>query len=402
MRAFECISPRGGRARSVRGRARPNGISDCGRGFTPRLACGVGDCRGIKTLPHTKQSILGARRGSVIVLVLGLITLAAFLLHAFIERSLTEMLVESRVLQANRLRTDAHSALETSLAVLADYQAIDGGLRAPAQGWGEPLAGLDFVAGEGRTVRVVVEDESGLISLPRLGAPDLIALGRQFGLKAAEAERLADAVLTWTHRDHVSTRLETNVRNYEQAVPPHHPPGRPMTSFAELGAIAGVRELLFTPEGRPTPLHEQFTRNVSLYDFPAINLNSARLATLELAGLDETQAAKVAAYQAGEGARAPGTPPFFRSIEEAKAHLGVTIPLGRFDTLARCLRIVVTVQEGGTSFHLTAVVVPVGDAAAAGGNNTGDALSPDAAQLHYPFKLLAFEEAIEPARPPAS
>src|SRR3954462_6185339 len=84
------------------------------------------------------------RRGSVIVVVLALITFAAFFLGRFIERSMTELLVESRVRQSERLRVDAHSVLELTLAVLADYQALDNGLRSPAQGWGNPLANADF------------------------------------------------------------------------------------------------------------------------------------------------------------------------------------------------------------------------------------------------------------------
>lgn len=339
----------------------------------------------------------GRGRGSVIVLVLGLITLTAFLLSQFIERSLTEMLVESRARQADRLRADAHSALEASLAVLADYQAIDDGLRAPTQGWGAPLDGLDFVAREGRTIHAEIEDESGRISLSRLTGGELAALGRQFGLKETAAAQLADAMLAWTRRDHATTRIESHPRNYEFADPPHRPPGRPIASFDELAAIAGAREFFYTPEGRPTPLHEEFVRNVSLHSFPAANLNSARAATLVLAGLDDRQVRKITDYQSGRETRAPGAPPYFRSTAEARTLLGFPVPPDRFDTLARCLRVRVTVQEGGTSFHLVAVVAPVLPAAAEG-EVDGGSLS-DTSKLRYPFKLLAFAESIEPETP---
>lgn len=343
----------------------------------------------------------GRRRGSVIVLVLGLVTLAAFLLSQFIERAMTEMLVESRARQADRLRTDAHSVLEASLAVLADYQALDGGLRAPAQGWGEPLAEVDFVVRSGTEVTVEVDDESGLISLPRLGASELAALGRQLGMKEADAARLADAILTWTSREHASTRMETDPRNYEYADPPHRPPGRPISSFGELAAIAGAREFFYTPEGRPTKLHEDFVRSVSLHQFPTANLNSARPATLALAGLDETLAKEIIAYQIGRVSRPAGSPPYFRSMAEAQALLGVTVPVAGFDTLARCLRVRVTVQEGGTSFHLTAVVAPIADASPKT-NDPATSLPGGTADLRYPFKVLAFEENIELAPAPAS
>lgn len=336
----------------------------------------------------------------MIVFVLGLITLTAFLLGQFVERSLTEMLVESRARQADRLRADAHSALEASLAVLADYQAVDDGLRSTTQGWGMPLEGRDLIVREGREILVEVEDESGLISLPRLAGSELAELGRQLGLKDMEADRLADAMLAWTRRDHASTRIETNLRNYESADPPHHPPGRPMASFDELAAIAGAREFFYTTEGRPTPLLEEFVRNVSLHSFPAANLNSARPATLLLAGLDESQVRRILAYQNGREARAPGDPSYFRSVAEAQTMLGFPVSPDRFDTLARCLRVSVTVQEGGTSFHLVAVVAPVLTAQAEGAEVAADSLSEES-ELRYPFKLLAFEERIEPAAPPA-
>ena len=346
------------------------------------------------------HSRTGPRRGSVIVLVLGLVTLAAFLLAQFIERSLTEMLVEARARQADRLRADAHSALEASLAVLADYQAIDDGLRAPAQGWGVPLAGLDLVEREGRIIRAEIEDESGRLSLPRLTSGELAALGRQFGLKEADATRLAEAMTGWTRPDQASTGIGSNPRDYAFADPPHRAPGRPIASFDELAAIAGAREFFYTPEGRPTPLHEEFVRNVSLHSFPAANLNSARPATLILAGMDEGQVRRIAVHQDGRQRRTPGDPPYFRSMAEAQTVLGFPVPPDRFDTLARCLRVKVTVQEGGTSFHLVAVVAPVPDSPAEGEGAAADSLS-EVSRLRYPFKLLAFAESIEPAPPPA-
>jgi len=335
------------------------------------------------------------RRGSVIVVVLAMVTLAAFFLARFIERSLTELMVEARARQSERLRAGAQSALEATLAALADYQAADNGLRSPAQGWGEPLAGPDYSPPAGTTVAVAIEDESGKVSLPRMNAPALQALGRQLGLKDGDADRLADALLGWTKREHASVRHETDPRNYEFEDPPHRPPGRPLESLGELAAIAVARELFFTPAGRPNELHGRFARTVSLIDFPAVNLNAARSETLALAGLDEDQIERITAFNSGATRRPPGTPPYFRSIAEAQALLGATVPLAGFDTVVRCLRIRVTVREGAIAYHLTAVVQPVAPAA------DGTA-GPAAPGLQYPFTLLAFEEDVElPNLPPS-
>src|SRR4051812_38354627 len=143
-------------------------------------------------------------RGSVIVVVLALVTMAAFLISRFVERTMTEMLVESRARIADRLRGDAHSALEATLAVLADYRTADNGLRSPAQGWGEPLAGLDLPTRPGTTVAVEFEDETGRPSLPRLQATDLVALGRFLGLKENDAAIFAEGLLVWTKKEQSS------------------------------------------------------------------------------------------------------------------------------------------------------------------------------------------------------
>ncbi len=341
-------------------------------------------------------TFLRRSRGSVIVVILALITLAAFLLARFIERSMTELLVESRARQGERLRADAHSALEATLAVLADYQALDNGLRSPAQGWGEPLHELELPTRAGTTVAVRIQDESGRPSLPRLEAPALAALGRQLGLKEEKAASLADALLAWTRPEHRPARYETDPRQYEFEDPPHRPPARPLESFDELAAIAVARELFYTPHGQPAELRGRFVESVSLQDFPAVNLNTAGPDTLALAGLDAPQVEKIRDFNAGKTPRAPGAPPYFRSVAEARALLGAAAPLTGFDTLARCLRIEVTVQEGPVSFQLAAVVSPVvapPDQPAAPTPAAGE-------NLQYPFTLLALEENMQLAPPP--
>lgn len=352
-------------------------------------------------------------RGSVIVVILALITLAAFLISGFVERSMTEMLVESRARISDRLRADAHTALEATLAVLADYHAVDNGLRSPTQGWAEPLAELDLPARPGTTVEVQFEDETGRLSLPRLAAPTLEQLGLQIGLKDTEARVFAEALLIWTKPSGTSSRFETDPRNYEYRDPPHRPPARPLESFNELAAIAGVREVLYTAEGKPNELHARFTQSVSLYDFPAINLNTATSDALALAGLDSSQSARLRDLNSGAGTRPPGTPPYFRSVAEARTLAGVTADLAGFDTVVHCLRVTVTVREGPTAFHLIAVVRPgtarpetdtrATRAPAATPTARNPATTSTAAQsLNYPFTLLDLEERIELAPPPVS
>jgi hypothetical protein len=335
------------------------------------------------------------------------------LISRFVERTMTEMLVESRARIADRLRSDAHSALEATLAVLADYQAADNGLRSPAQGWGQPFVGLDLPSRPGTTVEVQFEDETGRPSLPRLQASDLVALGRFLGLKENDAAIFAEGLLVWTKTEQSSARYETDPRNYEYEDPPHRPPGRPLASFGELAAVAGVRQYLFGEDGRPNALYERLAHTVSLYDFPAINLNTANVDTLALAGLDANQAARLREFAFGKIKPPPGAPPYFRSVAEAQTEAGITAALTGFDTLVHCLRIRVTVREGPTAFHLVAVVSPgrgndqPGTTAGTRPLTTATAAAPATAadpakSLNYPFTLLALEEKIELAPAPAS
>lgn len=349
-------------------------------------------------------------RGSVIVLVLALITLAAFFLSRLIERATTELLVESRAQQSARLRADAFSALETSLAVLADYAAVDGGLHSPAQGWGEPLRQTDFAPRAGIEVDVQVEDESGRLSLPRLDQPALEKLGREIGLKEADAARFADGLLSWTRREHTSVRYETDPRNYEYEQPPHHAPARAIASFGELAAVAVARDLFFTKEGQPTPLLDRFRERVSLYDFPTTNLNGASADTLAYAGLDRSQVSRVLDLNQRKTRLAPGTPPYFRSLAEAQATLGGAASLTGFDTVTRCLRVKVTVREGPSAYRLVAILTPgqsgedaAGGTPAAPGQAApaGQAARPSPGVLQYPFTLLALEEDIA-LQPPST
>lgn len=329
-----------------------------------------------------------ARRGSVIAIVLAVITLAAFLLAAFVERSTTELLVETRAAQAARLRVQAHSALEAALAVLAAYRAEDGGLHAPAQGWGDPLAGVPLPLAA--AVRVRVTDESGKPSLPRLEAGALAELLEELGLRAADAARVAEALLVWTRGGGGSARLETEARQYGFADPPHQAPARPLGSFGELAAVAVAREHFFDLQGRPTPLLRSLAEAVSLHEYPATNLNTASARTLALAGLDRSTAERLHQQLAPPPGARPAAPRYFRSIGEASALLG-GLPPG-FGTTAHVLRVSVDAREGATNLRLEAVVRAGGRAAGPAGAAAPAEPEENAAR---PFTLLDLDETLE-------
>lgn len=333
-------------------------------------------------------------RGSVIAIVLAVIALAAFLLAAFVERSTTELLVETRAAQTARLRSAAHSGLETALAVVASYQAEDGGLFSPAQGWGDPLAAADVRLPAG--VRVRIHDETGRLSLPRLEPPAVARLLEELGLRRDQAERVAEALVVWTRRASGSARLETEARQYEFASPPHRAPGRPLASFAELAAVAVAREHFFDEAGRPTELLRKFAAEVSLRDFPAVNVNTASPRAWQLAGVPAADIARIEAQLASPARDLARAPRYFRDLAEAGTVVG-NVPPG-FDVRARILRVVVLAREGSTELRVEAVLTPAAEPAEGEVRPTPSAAEPApgpaSPTLAYPFTLLALEESI--------
>lgn len=342
----------------------------------------------------------------MILLVLVTILLAAFLVTKFVDRAGTELLADVRAGDREQLRREAYSALETTLAVLAEVRAIDQDLHSPAQGWDRPLDYADYRPGEGRTVEAGVEDESGKLSLPRTDAATLEALLVVLGLTPGQAERVADALLVWSRPEHLPVALELDGSNYERAITPHHPARRPLRSFDELAAIEVVRDLFFDDEGRPNRLARDFTANVSLYSFDRTNLNAAPPAVLLAAGLPLAQVDTLSS-RTGRS-RDEGAMSYFRSTEEAGAALGPAASLEKLGAKVTALRITVTVREGASVYRLMAVVAPPGGAtfAPAPPEEATDGTKETAAavikKLDYPFKVLEIHEDVEtPAQPPA-
>ena len=360
------------------------------------------------------QSLIHRRRtaGSVILLVLVTVLLAAFLLTKFVQRAGTEMLADARAGDQARLRREAYSALEATLAVLADVRTIDSGLHSPAQGWDEPLDYAGYTPEGGRKVEIAFEDESGKISLPKADPATLEALFELFGLNQADAEKATDALLVWTRENYVPTSLDTGADNYQRAAIPHNAAQRPLRSFAELAAIEYVRDVFCDDDGRPNDLAREFAANVSLYSFERINLNSAPAMVLAVGGLASGQIDGLKDRHRREEATAGLG--YFKTVNDTKSILGADAPLQKFGADVLALRINVTVRDGAAVYRLSAVVAPPGGAslataakpAAPAAASTGVTATETAPQvikkLDYPFKVLEIREDVEaPVSAPA-
>ena len=302
----------------------------------------------------------GRQTGSVIILMLLTVFLASFLLAKFVQRAGTEMLADARASDQARLRREAYSALEVTLAVLADFRTTDGALHSPAQGWDDPLGYAGYEPTGGVKVSVDYEDESGKISLPRADATALLNLLLQLGLTRSEAERAADALLGWTQPEHLATGLETDAQNYQRGAFPHRPALRPLRSFSELAAVQVAKDFFFDQTGRPTELLRELRASASLYSFDKVNINAAPTAVLTAAGLDAGQADALKNYAAQQ--RKSGGAGFFNSVAEAASVVGGNAPLQSFGTDVRALRVKITVRDGVAVYRLEAVIAPPGGA----------------------------------------
>jgi general secretion pathway protein K len=286
------------------------------------------------------------QRASVLVIVMVTLIFTALALTVFLEKASNDLIVEAREADTRRLRQEAYSALETTLAVLEQFRAASNGLHSSAEGWADPLGFAAYAPGDGRTVEVAFEDESGKLSLPRATGVQLQNLFIAWGLTTADSEKLADAILGWKQRNHTyATALSPA---YEQSVVPYAEP----------------RTVFFDETGRATDLYRRFVENVSLLSFRESNLNGARPDVLTAVGeFDETQKRRLDEYRTGTGTSASTGPGWFTAGNDAKKFLGAAGRANAFATTISALRIRVTVREGRSEYRLNVVVSPQGGGA---------------------------------------
>jgi len=305
---------------------------------------------------------LRSHRASVLVIVLVTLMFATAALVLFVQKAGTDLLVDTREATARRLRQDAYSTLEVTIAVLDEFRQVNGSLRSPAEGWGDPLKFSGWTPREGCTAEVTFEDESGKLSLPHVDAATLVNLFKSWEFAQSDAEKLADALLGWMKKDYVPT--STLSTDYERGDMPYAAPLRPLRSYDELAAIDYARDVFYDDQGRPNENFRRFVAAFSLFDYTQSNINSGRSDVLSALGsFEDAQKQPLLDYLQGKGAYAQQGPGFLSSTEDAARLLGSKLPAG-FGTAINALRVNITVREGRSEFHLSAVLSPPGGATA--------------------------------------
>ena len=313
------------------------------------------------------------KRGSIIVLVLVLVVLLTFVVVAFLEEATAKIKYYGLFHNRDDLRTDAYSAMEISLAVINQYREIEGNLWGPAQGWGNPLAEIDFQPAHASRITVSFEDESARLPLPGMDYDSLLVFFDVLGFDLPEAQSLADGFLDWTDEDDLRRLNGFDGEDYEDMDPPYRPANSPVVSWDEFFLIEPFRRLFWDEEGLPTDRWATFKSAVSLYNTGPVNINQANgtvLAYLTERGLIDSRS--FLDYRNGrDGEEGTEDDRIYRSGENS-------FLLGESNEVTdsiELLRISVEAARGEASFVLEALV------SWSGANpGAGDAASPEETQ----------------------
>jgi general secretion pathway protein K len=311
--------------------------------------------------PHAHPPRGPAVRSSVIVLVLISMAFTAAALTAFIEKAGNDLLVETRQADAKRLRQEAFSALEVTLAVLEDFRQADSGLHSAAEGWSDPLGWAEWTPSEGRKVEVAFQDESGKIPLSHADITTLTNLFLYWQMPPADAEKLADALEGWMQSGYVYTSALTP--DYEDAAIPYAEPERPMRSFSELAAVAYAKDVFFDENGLPNGLFWRLVNDLSIFNYSQPNANGANEDVMASVGqYTDAQRGQIGDYLSGTGQYAQQGANYFQNSGTLAAVAGLGGNANVFGTTITALRINITVHDGRSQYRLSAVVAPQGGA----------------------------------------
>jgi hypothetical protein len=300
-------------------------------------------------------------RSSVIILVLVTLLFTAVAVTAFIEKASNDLLVEVRQADAKRLRQEAFSALEVTLAVLEDFRQADSGLHNQAEGWNDPLAWAGWAPSEGRTVEVSFQDESGKIPLKRADITTLTNLFENWQLAPDAAEKLADAIEGWMQSGYVYSSSLTP--DYPDATIPYAEPARPLRAFSELAAVDVAKEFFFDENGLPNAYYWRFVDDVSIFNYSQPNANGANADVMAAAGqYTGAQQQHVNDFLSGSGPYSQQGQNWFQNAAMLATVAGAGGNANAFGTTITALRVNITVHDGRSVYRLSAVVSPQGGA----------------------------------------
>lgn len=239
-----------------------------------------------------RRSRQALARGAALLLVLWLIVLLTALVGAFALSARIEH-IQGRVLSHGVVGDEAARAgLEYAVLRLRDPD--------PASRWvadGRPYA-WSF---NGVPLQLRAVDETGKVDLNAADHPLLAALLVELGAEAAEAERLAGAIIDWRDPDDLGQVAgAAEDPEYAAAGLPHGAKDAPFEAVSELGLVLGM----------PPELAARMAGHVTVHTGRALpDLDFAGPTVLRATGIDPEPllAARQAAAPAIAGPAAPGS-----------------------------------------------------------------------------------------------
>jgi hypothetical protein len=326
------------------------------------------------------------RQGTVLLVVLGMILLASWMLVLIIGRVGEEVALTGVERQNDALQASAFQSLEIVIGVLAEIKALDGALYSPAQGWGNPLGyagfppagsasnafaesddpastfqGLEemapFAFPPGIEVEIHIRDEAGRLPLNQTSAERWKLLFEEMEIQSGDAALLTDTLLDWIDPDDEPRLNGAEAGFYQRRDPPYLPTNGPVDDLYELQFVEGFDRLFFDEQGLPNDRFRIFYDCVTTVEVGTINLNTAHPLVLEVLAEElEFEADKVADYVAGMDLEA-GTAddqvlrPGLDDPELPRNNDGDPLD---FSAICRYLTVYIEARSAGTTFRLAA------------------------------------------------
>lgn len=326
--------------------------------------------------PQSTSRFMPARRGAILLMVLGLILLSAFAVERFLETALRQMRIEATGTAELELRIAAHNALQLTMAALDELGSVaelDNGLYSPVQGWGDPVAyagGLEL-SSTGSQVRITVTDDSGRIGLNPPSRNEIQLLLTQMDVSQWRIDELIDTLTDWVDIDEDISASGAEDDYYIGIGQSRLPPNAPLRSYDDFRYIKGWREVLFNDDGTPNRNYALLVETTSLHQQggQSININTmspaVRYLFSEQMGMD---ARRLVEYLAGSD-RESGTADdrFIRNqgelglagiqVATGSGSGGTAAPM-RAGFSAELLRVRIEVSRGVGKMVLTVLLKP--------------------------------------------
>jgi len=292
-------------------------------------------------------------RGYLLLLVLVFVFMTSVVVVSLLESSLRNLRSAAAASARDDLRVAAFSAMEISLATLAEIKELDDKLMSPNQGWGDAISYAPIEWPDGLKVKVTIKDETGKLPLDPPDRDVLSQLFDQMGISYSEADKLIDAYLDWVDEDDLERLNGAESDYYRTQTPERDAPNAPITSYESFRYIKGFDELFFDENGAPNKLFQYFKESTSLKHGHTVNVNTAsplvRTMLEETAGLDVRSLEDLELGLDGEAGTADDRwydPDVSSSID----------PSSGFGSEAHMFRIIVEVSQGEQHFQLNALV----------------------------------------------